>query len=190
MGLAVPEGYLNTSPERANLGVQLDQFYLCVGRLNVRKNLEFVISALRSAKKISANFPLVIVGQPEGLTGQGVTDMIDDVHKDLIFAGFIPDSELKWLYQNCQAFIFASLDEGFGLPILEAELSGSPSVLSDIKAFREVSRNPRTRFFNPRSAESLIDALDQLPEVGDREVDNHSSYSWTRTVRKIRELIE
>ena len=69
------------------------------------------------------------------------------------FVGGIDDSALTWLYENCRLFVFPSLDEGFGLPVVEAALSGAPMVLSDIPAFRELA--PGAAFFDPLDPASI-----------------------------------
>lgn len=189
VGLALPEDFRSSRSCKPNVEVGTDSFYLCVGRLNVRKNLRFVVESLCRSGLISEQFPLVVVGEPDG--SSSFEEMGQDfyINGRVIFTGFLPDKELKWLYENCRLFIFASLDEGFGLPLLEAEHSCAPMVISDIPAFKEIANPGLATFFNPYSKESLVSAIHS---AGQRTyaADESDRYSWTETVHKIRECLQ
>ena len=68
------------------------------------------------------------------------------------------DAELEICYQKADALIAASIDEGYGLPIIEAEMRGVPVLASDIKVFREVG-NSDVQFFNLTDVGQLVDRL-------------------------------
>lgn len=101
------------------------------------------------------------------------------------------DTELSALYGLAKAFVFPSLDEGFGLPILEALCSGGRVIASDIPVFREIGLGKPT-FFDPKDVTSLIAALDvahSLPTLSESErVANErevrAKFSWDRTVNE------
>ena len=68
---------------------------------------------------------------------------------------------LSNLYENAQAFIFPSLYEGFGLPIIEAMSYHCPVLLSSIDVFKEIAENSAC-YFEPNSPESIKDAIEKL----------------------------
>ena len=141
-----PEGFDDSS-----------EYFLTVGRLNIRKNVAFCASALLEHDVISPARPLVVVGAADGRPDRfsGLAAAIAD--GSIVFESKVGDSELKWLYEHALVFVFPSLDEGFGLPILEATDAGARMALSDIPPFRELSRHGP--FFDPSNARSVADAV-------------------------------
>ena len=71
----------------------------------------------------------------------------------------ISDSVLAMLYENSEAFIFPSLDEGFGLPIIEAISCKANVLASDIPVFKEIGED-MIKYFDPRNTDSLVFALE------------------------------
>ncbi|WP_456600169.1 glycosyltransferase family 4 protein [Blastococcus sp. SYSU DS0616] len=152
VGLSFPESLRSRRAADPGLGLTPGSFLLCVGRLNVRKNVGRLVHAVLSEGLVSAERPLVVVGEPDG---KAVGVLSDDPR--IRFVGGVDDGALAWLYENCRLFVFPSLDEGFGLPLVEAALAGAPVVLSDIPAFRELA--PTATFADPRNPEALAAAV-------------------------------
>ncbi|MCM3697150.1 glycosyltransferase family 4 protein [Microbacterium oleivorans] len=128
-------------------------FILAVGRLNVRKNIQRLIRVF-SRGGLAERFDLIIVGAPDGKS-EAVTD-VAGVH----FTGHVTDSELISLYSQCEFFVFPSLGEGFGLPLLEAARFGAPSAASDIPPFREI--NTAAVYFDPHDDKSMAEGLAEM----------------------------
>ncbi len=119
-----------------------DPFLLCVAQHRRNKN---VLTALRSFNRalndggIPPESRLVIVGMPGPETGRIYKFVqISHLTHRVAFASGISDAELHWCYRNCQLLLAPSIVEGFGLPVVEAQLAGCRIVCSDIPAFREV----------------------------------------------------
>lgn len=190
IGLGLSISFAEATPTQPALAVKRHGFILTVGRLNIRKNLARLIRALRAAKLISTDFPLVVVGTEDGRVDPG---MNSDKHpSDLIYTGFIPDSELKWLYSECASFVFPSLDEGFGLPILEAQSRLAPVAASDIPAFREF--HGPVNYFDPRSETDMASAVERTIR-GPRPDPSASSEqsgagAWERSMVTARDVIK
>lgn len=126
-------------------------FVLAVGRINVRKNLARLIDAF-SKSDAAATHELVIVGEADG-KGEDLP-----AGARVRFLGHIPDAELAWLYANAALFAFPSLDEGFGLPLVEAAAFGTPSIASDIPPFRELGL--AAAHFDPSDTDAMTRAID------------------------------
>ncbi|MCX6735927.1 MAG: glycosyltransferase family 1 protein [Candidatus Parcubacteria bacterium] len=102
------------------------------------------------------------------------------------------DRELSYLYRHAECFVFASLYEGFGIPILEALSSGCPAVLSNASCFPEIAGNAAI-YFEPTDPTSLTKALkkicgdrnyrSQLIQLGNKKAEE---YSWKKTAEKTR----
>lgn len=175
VGLHTPRDLLEAG-ERRPVGVDDTPFLLVVGRLNVRKNLARLVEAFLASPQ-SASTRLLVVGQPDGL---GELVPADDARVAVL--SHIDDAELAWLYRHARAFVFPSLDEGFGLPLVEARTMGAHILASDIPVFRELGL--ADGYFDARSVSDIQRALDELPVVPPA----HTSVttSWSETVAGIR----
>ena len=116
-------------------------FLLCVAQHRRNKNVLFALRAFRRVLdyQVAPRLRLVVVGLPGPESGR--------IHRFVKMAGLsecvtfvdgISDAELNWCYRNCELLLAPSTIEGFGLPVVEAQLAGCRVVCSDIPAFREV----------------------------------------------------
>jgi glycosyltransferase involved in cell wall biosynthesis len=106
--------------------------------------------------------------------------------KNLVFTGFISDRRLRWLYEHCEAYVFPSLSEGFGLPGLEAMRHGAPVISSDATCLPEIYGGA-AHYFDPLDTEAMADAIEEvltdkklrssLVRKGHAQV---KKYSWER----------
>ncbi|MCL4365191.1 MAG: glycosyltransferase [Candidatus Marsarchaeota archaeon] len=96
-----------------------------IGALNKRKNIQFAIDAFKRLKQKDAEFE--IWGRPV----LGYRDLVElaDGDKRIKFMGFAPEDRLVQIYDRFDAFVFPSLYEGFGLPIIEAQARGLPVII-------------------------------------------------------------
>ena len=131
-----------------------ERYVLFVGSLQARKNLARLLEAWQQMKEAVPDAWLVIAGagskifRPMRLaSGERVT-----------FLGSICESDLPGLYAHATLFILPSLDEGFGLPTLEAMASGTPVVASNASALPEVVGEAGL-FFDPLDISGMADAL-------------------------------
>jgi glycosyltransferase involved in cell wall biosynthesis len=146
------------NPECCQIPTQMDTrrpFILSVAQHRKNKNIPLLLSAfadLLRQRLIPAETCLVIVGSQGPLTNlirSTITSM--SLENNVVMAGTLPDSELCWLYRNCNLFVASSLIEGFGLPLAEALRCGARIVCSDIPVFREIAGN-ECFYFSPESA--------------------------------------
>jgi len=137
-------------------------FIMHVGSPFPHKNIERLIEAFAILKSTHPRLQLVLAGKIEQyfekLEKQTQTTRYA---KDIIFTGFISDEELKWLYQNAEAYVLPSLSEGFGLPGLEAMAHGCPVVSSNATCLPEVYEEA-AHYFNPESIEDMAEKIDEV----------------------------
>lgn len=192
VGLAVGSDLTNALSQRPETTIQAQTFVLAVGRLNHRKNLATILEACCKANNITPQAPLYIVGSPDGLSGnlsEAARSLIDD--KSVVYLGNVSEGNLRWLYENAQALIFLSLDEGFGLPPLEALSFGCPVVLSDIPVLREIYEG-YAEFVHPTDQYAtavLIDKYISAPRELRVYPEGLSRYSWLSTVQHMRKSV-
>lgn len=118
-------------------------FFLYLGTIEPRKNVEGLILAFEEFKKRKESpYKLVIAGKP-GWLYQDVYRLASHspYKRDIIFTGFIPSEDKPYLYNLADLFVYPSFYEGFGFPPLEAMASGIPVITSHISSLPEVVEN-------------------------------------------------
>lgn len=115
--------------------------------------------------------------------------------QDIVFPGFIPGPDLVDFYRGSDVFVFPSLYEGFGLPILEAMACGVPVACSDISSLPEVAGDAAL-LFDPKSEEAIAGALKNLvcdetlrQEIADRGVHRSESFTWEVTAVRTLQIL-
>jgi glycosyltransferase involved in cell wall biosynthesis len=139
-------------------GLQDAPFFLVAGASSPRKNLVRVLAAF---DEVASSFPhhLVMVG---GQGWAGRRDRSPDAaprHRNRIHEfGFVSDLQLAQLYRRASAFVYASLYEGFGLPVLEAMSVGCPVLASSIPPLREICSDAAL-FFDPEDTAEIVNQM-------------------------------
>tara|TARA_E500000331_G_scaffold355614_1_gene411562 strand:- start:631 stop:1731 length:1101 start_codon:yes stop_codon:yes gene_type:complete len=120
-------------------------YFLHVGVLEKRKNLAVLVKGFALFLKEFPDYKLVLVGQ------KGPAKDLDDyqtlkilvrqlnLDKHVLFTGYASANQLKWFYENAWAYTFPSIEEGFGIPVLEAFSYGLPVILSENEAINEIA---------------------------------------------------
>jgi glycosyltransferase involved in cell wall biosynthesis len=172
------------------------EFWLSVGTLEPRKNFRrLIVAYARFRREGGAGYPLVLVGG-EGWLEDDFEAFIEDsnISKDVIWLGYLPDDELCWLYQNCLCFIYPSLYEGFGLPVLEAMGFGAAVITSNVTSLPEVAGDA-AHYVDPRNEEDICGAMRQLFEdreyrssLMERALLRAGNYSWSRCAAEVMEI--
>lgn len=111
------------------------KFIFSIGQIRQKKNFHVLLDAM----KLMPEYNLVVAGEK-------ITDYADVIDKriadeginNVFFIGPIHNSEKIWLYNHCEAFVFPSLFEGFGLPVIEAMSYGKPVISSDKTSLKEI----------------------------------------------------
>lgn len=168
-----------------------ENFLFTIGTLEPRKNLVTLVSAYRALKKEDPSFPypLVIAGRL-GWKSEGLTQLLKEgtlESEGIFFVENPADEVLAWLYRNCVSFLFPSIHEGFGLPLLEALREGKICVASDIPVFHEILDRKVDLFAEPLGVDSWVRALSELKKrkLERPEVWNASEWTWDQTAQKI-----
>lgn len=158
-----------------------EDFVLFVGSIEPRKNLGRLVQAMATR---SSGQPLVVAGAP-GWGGVEPPTGSDDVR----FLGFVPDAELPALYAAATVFAYPSEREGFGLPIAEAMLQGTPVVTSRGTSTAEVAGGAAV-LVDPFDVESIAagidEACDRASELSQSGRSRAAELTWTRSAEATR----
>jgi glycosyltransferase involved in cell wall biosynthesis len=187
----VPHGVEATfSPPPADAG--REDFLLAVGDLYVQKNLLALVAAVARLKDAWPGLGLKIAGRPvdpeyaaaveASIADLGLADGVE-------LLGQVAPPDLADLYRRCAVFVFPSLVETFGNPLVEAMASGAPIVCSDAAAMPEVVGDAALLFdptdvdaLTARLGEALADAALRR-DLGARARERARRYSWDETAR-------
>lgn len=175
-------------------------FILHVGTFEKRKNLGTLLQAfkqLKSSRKY-AHLQLVLVGQQSPKTNMDgfheLTDLLIDplIADNIHCTGYIPDSELGWFYAQAAVYVFPSVNEGFGIPLLEAMLHKTPLVIANNSCLPEVAGDAAITV-DPYDHHAYAQAIEQLLndtafrnsmiEKGQKRV---QQFSWQKTCEALK----
>lgn len=176
---------------RARYGLA-ERFVLYVGTIEPRKNLPMLLEAFaRHRHEGRLPHQLVCVG-PYGWLSEDIGSRVDRLGlRDAVrFAGYVPFADLPAIYSLAEMFVFPSVYEGFGLPVIEAMSCGVPVVTGRVPALNEVT-GAAVELVDPLDAVSLGAALVRLAEGPDRRawlsaagLARARQFSWSRAARE------
>jgi alpha-1,3-rhamnosyl/mannosyltransferase len=169
-----------------------DPYLLYVGSNKPHKNLPVLIE---SFAQLRTPISLVLAGNmdPRFDLAQRKIEEIG-IGSRIRFLGAVKEDELPALYSGARAFVFPSLQEGFGLPPLEAIACGTPAVCSDIPSLRE-TMGSAALFFDPKDRESLASALNRIAtdeslraDLQTRGLQRAAELNWNVAAKKTMEV--
>lgn len=168
--------------------------FLMVSAIDPRKKYDQALQAFEILWNKGAGVNLTIVGQPVWKDLEVVNRL--ETHLQLNKRLFwrktgVSDKELAALYQKCDAVIFASLEEGYGLAVVEAARYNKPIILRDIPIFREIAGDS-AYYFCGLEGKNLSDAVENFiacKKNGGVKLPNIKSNTWAGFTRKILDVI-
>lgn len=160
----------------ARIGVSRNRYYFSLGGRQFHKNFAWVIAA---ARQNSSETFVVSGSRSLGTSDVGIER---DVPENVIFTGYLTDSEVKALMSGCKSFIFPSLYEGFGIPPLEAMSVGANCIVADSGSLSEVYGSS-VRYIDPHRYDG-IHIAELTGGVSEREKEIVlGKYSWNKSAR-------
>lgn len=178
---------------KARYGIAGD-YFLYLGTLQPRKNLARVVTAFAA---LEPGPTLVLAGKRGWLYG-ALFDQVRrlDLEDRVVFPGYVPAADKAALLSGALAFVFPSLYEGFGLPVLEAQACGCPVIASVTSSLPEVC-GEAALLVDPRDAHAIADAMHRIrvePALRDSLIErgfaNVSRFSWTSCARCVLDAME
>lgn len=165
-------------------------YFLCVGTLEPRKNLQL---ALEAFARIRERIPheLIVVGA-KGWRFENLFESVRRLGIDgrTVFTGYVDDTSLASLYAYAEALIYPSLYEGFGLPPIEAMAHGCPVIVSSTPSLVELTGDAAVQV-DPHDVGGMVAALLRVAEdhvwredLARRSLQRAARFSWERTARE------
>lgn len=170
-------------------------FILSMGRLEEKKNTAHIIQAFDVLRK-NHDVQLVLVGKP-GYGYEKVEAAIaaSPYKNDIVCPGWTPPEEAVLLMNAAEVFLFPSLAEGFGMPVLEAMAAGTPVVASRGSSLEEVG-GEAARYVDAGNVSDIANALEDIvshPEVGEglrqKGLERVEQFSWEKAAKETFQLL-
>jgi glycosyltransferase involved in cell wall biosynthesis len=171
------------------------RFILYVGTIEPRKNLDVLLGALVRLKGQGRAVPLVVAGRLGWLYDGFLARIRSLGLEDLVLLpGFVPDDDLPALYTAAEVFVYPSVYEGFGIPVLEAMGCGTPVLCSDASSLPEVAGDGGI-LLPPGDPAAWAEAIARLTEgpalrgeLRERGFRQSSRFRWEETARRTWEV--
>jgi glycosyltransferase involved in cell wall biosynthesis len=163
-----------------------ERYIYFVGARGVYKNFEFFVKSVNKIMAADKQLHLVCAG------GREFSDSEKGLFRNLgiedrVHFFSVTDEVMAWLYQKAVAFVFPSLYEGFGIPVLEAFSCGCPTILSNTSSLPEVGGDAAV-YFDPKNEISICEAVARViydrqlqDELRDKGLKQLRRFSWEKT---------
>lgn len=168
-------------------------YILAFGSLEQRKNTYRSILAFQKMSKLRPDLHLVLFGFRGYEKSDEYKYICDNNIKNVHFLGYVSEEEKGSLYKHSKCFLFPSLSEGFGIPILEAYYNKTPVVTSDCSSMPEIAGNA-AYLVNPNSVDSISNGLlaaltnDNSDRIKNG-VERTKVFDWDKTSKKVSEIL-
>lgn len=183
--------YEATDMKKGFIKKQMKPYILVVGTQEPRKNINRLIEAFQKIK--TKDIDLVIVGK----YGWGPSTSLRVKSEKIKLLGYVPNEKLADLYTNASAFVFPSLYEGFGIPVLEAFNCDCPVITSNISSMPEVGGKAAI-YVDPENVNDIAEKIDFVLSLSsDKRVEvvkagrqQAEKFSWEKTAAETRKVYE
>jgi glycosyltransferase involved in cell wall biosynthesis len=182
---------------RQRLGLP-ERFMLFLANTDPKKNLRGVLRALALLKS-RGPLPckLLLLDYPEAALRQVLAELgLPELRADLLLLGYVPHAELPLLYNLAEVFLYPSLRESFGLPMLEAMACGTPVIAGSTSAMPEVA-GEAALLVDPTQPAALADALHTLLHsparralLREQGLQRATRFTWQNTARQVLSVYE
>lgn len=182
--------YRPEARQRAGLMLGIEPPYiLALGTLEPRKNLP---ALLRAYARLGRDVPRLVLAGARGWGEGALFKLVKELglQERVRFTGYVPEAVLPDLYAGARLFVYPSLYEGFGLPVLEALASGAPVITSNTSSLPEVAGDAAL-LVDPTSVDELtrvmrrvLDSKQLRDELRTKGPKQAAKFSWERTARQ------
>jgi len=166
-----------------------ERFFLFVGTLQPRKNVQRIIDAHKSLPQLRMEVPLIIAGRHGWMCDAEVAELQNCQDGALRWLQYVPSEDLLPIFKHATALVWPSLNEGFGLPVLEAFAAGLPVVTSNTTSLPEVAGDAAL-LVHPENTGEIADAMRQMAtddalrsDLRARGQSRAKQFTWDRTAR-------
>lgn len=191
------EHIISSEEDKGGTETDYGEYLFYVGSTRKHKNMGNLLKAfLMSLNKIPLNVKLILTGVDIYLEDEDIKtiSLINKHEKRVIFTGYVSRDELIRLFRKATGFIFPSLSEGFGIPVLESFYFRKPLLCSDTSSLPEIAGDAAI-YFNPEKSEDISKAIiyfflhpEIVPELVAKGTKRLQLFSWKKAAVETTEL--
>lgn len=167
------------------------KFLFTIGQVVEKKNFHVLLDAM----KLMPEYKLYIAGNSSTSYGNMIHErIISEQITNVILLGEISNKERTWMYSNCEAFVFPSMFEGFGLPVIEALSYGKPVVSSKMTSLAEIG-STHVFFMDSFEAQHIADRVRtavqeyaEHPELAAESIEYARSFTYEKHIKRYLEI--
>lgn len=173
-------------------GIRQKKYFLFIGRIETKKNIRALLTAFNEVSKKHSDIMLVLAGKP----GVGGDEILKNLKNGrVVVTGYITEADKQALLKNCLAFVFPSLFEGFGIPLLEAMDASVPIIASKIPTSYDIAKR-NALFFKPHDTNTLAHQMDLvikdeslIKKLTAHHAETLKQYSWKNCAKRTLDLL-
>lgn len=167
------------------------KFFFTIGIFNSKKNFHVLLPILKHLD----DYNLIIAGDNNTDYGREIKSQIDKLglKEQVILPGKISEADKNYLYKHCQAFLFPSLAEGFGMPVIEAMMFGKPVFLSKETCLPEIG-GEHAFYFNDFDEAGMASIIEeklkyfQIENLSESIIQYASKFNWQNSIKEYLKL--
>ncbi|MCT4630353.1 glycosyltransferase family 1 protein [Winogradskyella sp.] len=184
---------LNRIKEKYNLP---EKFFFFLGNTDPKKNTKGTLKGVSDfLKKSSSDYKLVMLDYDKAELNKILEDIGDPKMMDkIVLTGYVKNTDLPAIYSLCEIFLYPSLRESFGIPILEAMACGVPVITSNTSSMPEVSGGA-SYLVNPFKSEEITTAIETVlqnaelkNDLVEKGLSQHKKFSWANSAQEVLNL--
>ena len=174
-------------------------YFFFIGKVKYRKNVHGIVSAfIRFKKRVSSDCQLIIAGDYGGPYYEKIQEEIraNNMEHVVHFVGYTVKGALYSYYKDALACVFPSINEGFGMPIVEAMSLGTPVITSNISSMAEVA-DDAALLVDPHDIGAISNAMERVyvdpalrGELIAKGLDRAKVFSWPKAAREYIAVVE
>jgi len=176
-----------------------EPFFAFVGTIEPRKNITTIVHAFEDyVANVNPDVKLVLAGG-RGWKCDGIYEAIENspVKDKIIMPGFVENNDKAYIYKNAKAFVFPSLYEGFGIPVLESFAYGLPVITANNSSLPEVAGDAALFIDEATDVTALSHKMKEVMEMSQEELDELklkmekqlSKFSWAKCAEELMNII-
>jgi glycosyltransferase involved in cell wall biosynthesis len=185
-------------PKAISKQLTANNYFFFLGNTDPKKNTERTLVAYSNYLKLSEVKRKLLMADldKEYLDGIIERNQIDNIRENIVMPGYIVNSDLSYIYNNAFAFLYTSLRESFGIPLLESMACGTPVITSNTSSMPEIAGEDAI-LINPESSDEITEMMLRLEKDKDfyeqqRQIglERAKLFSWSRTAENLLRLYQ